>query len=189
MNWRGLDSTWPPVWTAWALGKWYEWLVLLTSILSDGKQAKVTTKEIDDKCHNHASWGIGLCLLFTISFLFVPPPRTFRNVLSWPTYHRHDSYSRPFQYDIEWCSAFHVFPGLSIWLHTLWTIYYKLYGIKYKYRVVAMLYLSLVFVYSLTILVSLSALVQFELCALLWTTTPCTTEPLSSQHHSLTHVE
>src|ERR1700744_6178750 len=33
----------------------------------------------------------------------------------------------------------------------MWTIYYKLYGIKYKYRVVAILYLSLVFVSFLTI--------------------------------------
>ena len=49
----------------------------------------------------------------------------------------------------------------------LWTIYYKLYGIKYKYRVVAILYLSLVFVYLLTILVPLSSSVRFELCALL----------------------
>ena len=93
-------------------------------------------------CYDHASYGIGLRFLFTVSFLSVQPSRTFRNVLSWPTYHRHDSYSRSPQYDVEWRSVFHELPGLSIWLHTLWPIYYKLYGIKYKYRVVAILYLQ-----------------------------------------------
>ena len=75
--------------------------------------------------------------------------------------------SRMTKYDVEWHSTFHEFPGLSTWLNVLWTIYYKLYGIKYKYRVVAILYPSLVFVYFLTIIVSLSSLVQFELCALI----------------------
>ena len=93
-------------------------------------------------CHDRAPQGVGLRLLSTVSFLFVSPPRTFRNILLWPTYHCHDSYSRPFQYDVEWRSVFHELPGCSIWLHTLWTIYYKLYGIKYKYRVVAILYLQ-----------------------------------------------
>ena len=46
------------------------------------------------------------------------------------------------EYDVEWRSAFHEFLGLSIWLHSCTSIYYKLYGIKYKYRVVAVLYLQ-----------------------------------------------
>ena len=102
-------------------------------------------------CHDHDLKGVGLLLFSSISLFSVQLPRTFQNLPWWSTYFRYDSYSRPFQYDIEWRSTFRELPGLSIWPHTLWTIYYKLYGIKYKYRVVAILYLSLVFVYSLTI--------------------------------------
>ena len=35
-----------------------------------------------EECHDHASQGIGLYLLLTVSFLSVPPPRPFRNGLS-----------------------------------------------------------------------------------------------------------
>ena len=139
---------------------------------------------LDYCCHDHTQEGVGLLLFSSFSLFIVPLPRTFQNVLWWPTYFRHDTYSRPFQYDVEWRSACHGFLGLSIWLHMLWTIYYKLYGIKYKYRVVAILYLSLVFVYLLTILVPLSSSVRFELCALLWTSDHCITESLFSQHQS-----
>ena len=103
------------------------------------------------ECYDHAQKGVGLLLLSSVSLFPVPLPRTFRNVLWWSMYFRYDSYSRPFQYDVEWRSTFHELPVLSIWLHMMWTIYYKLYGIKYKYRVVAILYLSLVFVSFLTI--------------------------------------
>ena len=136
-------------------------------------------------CYDHTQEGVGLLLLSSVSLFSVPLPRTFRNVLWWSTYFHYDSYSRPFQYDVEWRSTFHELPGLSIWLHTLWTIYYKLYGIKYKYHVVAILYLSLVFIYLLTIPRFLSSSVQLELCALLWTTVHCTTDPL---FHSTTDL-
>ena len=46
------------------------------------------------------------------------------------------------QTTLVWHSTFHGFPGPSPWLAILWTIYYRLYGIKYKYRVVAVLYLQ-----------------------------------------------
>ena len=127
---------------------------------------------------------------FTVSLFSVPPPRTFRNVLFWSTYHRHDSYSRPFQYDVEWRSTFHELPGLSIWLHTLWTIYYKLYGIKYKYRVVAILYLQ-----SCIRLFLDNHSLPLISCPVWALRSPLNHIPLhhwllcSSQHHSLTHAE
>ena len=91
-------------------------------------------------CHDHAQKGVGLFLFLTISSFLVPLPRTFWNIPWWSTHFRHDAYSRPYQYDVEWRSTFHGFLGPSVWLDALWTIYYKLYGIKYKYRVVAILY-------------------------------------------------
>ena len=93
------------------------------------------------------------------------------------------------KYDVGWRSTFHEFPGLSTWLIVLRTIYYRLYGIKYKYRVVAILYPSLVFVYSLTNIVSLSSLVQFELCALIYQPWTLYHWTFVLQYHSLTHAE
>ena len=138
---------------------------------------------IEYLCHDHAQKGVRLYFIFTISIFLVPLPRTFWNGLQWPTYFRHDAYSRPYQYDVGWRSIFCGLPGLSVWRESLWTIYYKLYSIKYKYRVVAILYPSLVFVYLLTIYSSLSPSVQLELCALIWTSAHCITEPLI---HSIT---
>ena len=67
--------------------------------------------------------------------------------------------------------------------HWLWTIYYRLYSIKYKYRVVAILCPSLVFVYFLTIpdsshlLSSLSSVLSSE---------PLNLVPLNPCFHSTT---
>ena len=42
--------------------------------------------------------------------------------------------------DVEWCSIFHYLLLTSIWLHKFGLIYYRLFSIKYKYHVVAVLY-------------------------------------------------
>ena len=42
---------------------------------------KLTPEERAQLCHDHASQGVGLRLFFTVYFLSVPPPRTFRNIL------------------------------------------------------------------------------------------------------------
>ena len=114
-------------------------------------------------------------------YRFFSPCTTFRNVLRWSTHLRYDSYSGPFQ---AWRSTFHELPGLSVWLYTLWTIYYRLYGIKYKYRVVAVLYPSLVFVYFSTITKSPSHLLSSLSFAL--SSKPQTIVPLIPCFHSTT---
>ena len=45
-------------------------------------------------------------------------------------------------HDVEWRSTFYYLPTNSIWLHTFGYIYYRLFSIKYKYHVVAILYLQ-----------------------------------------------
>ena len=87
--------------------------------------------------------------VYYLPFLFAlyqhpEPSRTFYN----------STYSGSDQYDIEWRSTFYGLLASSIWLHMFRTIYYRLYGIKYKYHVVAVLYPSLVFVFLWTNLVS-----------------------------------
>ena len=42
-------------------------------------------------CYDHISQDVGLCLLSPVSLFLVPLLRTFRNILSRPTYLRHDS--------------------------------------------------------------------------------------------------
>ena len=64
----------------------------------------------------------------------------FQNVLQQVILLLSDVQSRSAEYDVGWWSTFHYVPLPSIWLHRFGTIYYRLYGIKYKYHVVAVLY-------------------------------------------------
>ena len=114
---------------------------------------------------------------------FYFPCTTIQNLPEHSTILRSLLLWRILQTVLVWRSIFLELLGPSLWLHSCTSIYYRLYGIKYKYRVVAILYPSLVFVYSLIIPVSFSSSIQFELCALLWTIIHCTTDPLSSQSH------
>ena len=174
---RDRDHTWVNR-VCWSVGQLSACILKQITACKTGAWA-----EASETCYDHTQEGVGLLFFSPVSLCSVPLPRTFWNVPWWSTYLRYGSYSRPLQYDVEWRSTFHELLGLSIWLHTLWTIYYKLYSIKYKYHVVAILYLSLVFIYSLTIPRFLSSSVQLELCALLWTTVHCATDPL---FHSIT---
>ena len=122
----------------------------------------------------------GVCRTLFTYYHFFSPCITIQNLPEHSTYFCYDAYSRSFQYDVEWRSTFHELPGLSIWLICCGSIYYRLYGIKYKYCVVAILYSQSCIHLHLDNPFFLSSLVQFELCALLWPSDPCTTDLITA---------
>ena len=80
------------------------------------------------------------CWTSLISFLSFSPFTISQNIPEHSTIVHVPLTSRILQTTLEWCRTFHWFPVHSIWLHRFGTIYYRLYGIKYKYHVVAVLY-------------------------------------------------
>ena len=128
-------------------------------------------------------------IFFSYSFLLLSPSSTFWNILLQPTLLWYDEHSSWDQYDIEWCSRFWRVLLPSTMTSLFGTIYYRLYGFKYKYPVVAILYSSLVFVYILSNLLWSSQLLSSldfassSETSVHWTTElPWFTETLSHAH-------